>query len=82
MVWKFASRTPVGGQVVEVGGVDIRSEAAELGVADVVEHHQHHVWRAGWPRWRLGPPRPGLAPGAADNAPEIRCRHNWKYGRP
>ncbi len=65
---------PARGQTVDHRRLDVRAVAAELGVADIIEHDQEHVRGAG--RWcRLsGPPRLRVSPVRPDPPAEI-LRH-------
>ena len=55
---------------VDGGGRDLGAVAAEVGVADVVEHDDQHVGRAGGRAARLRPPRSRVLEGAAGDAAE------------
>ncbi len=66
---------PAAGEPVEHGGVHVGSVAAELGEADVVEHHEDDV---GCSLGRLrhgGPPWLRVPPIASDPAPELDSCH-------
>ena len=62
---------PAGGQGVDVGGGQVRAEAAEVGEAGVVEEDDHHVRGVLARVGGLGPPRPGLGLGGGDDAVEL-----------
>src|SRR5581483_654391 len=65
---------------VEVGGFDVRAEAAELRVADVVEHDEQDVRRA-CPRSRLvRPPRLRLPVVPPDPPFELARFHGLQHG--
>ena len=47
----------VGAQFVDIGGLDFRSEATDVGEAKIIGHYQHHVGA-----FRCRPTRPTSAP--------------------
>src|SRR6185437_3043846 len=64
---------PVGRQPVDHRGGDVRAVTPQLGLPDVVEDHQHHVWCPGRRGRVLGPPRLRLPPVPPD--PPHGCQH-------
>ena len=48
---------PFGRHLVDVGGVDLRAVAPQVGEAQIVQQHHHDVGRPFWCPHRLGPPR-------------------------
>ena len=72
---EVAVAQPARGEAVERRRGDVRAEAAELGVPDVVEQHHHHVRRAGRRRRQRRPPRRRVVQRAPDDALELLRLH-------
>ena len=76
----------VGGECVDVGGVDVGSVAAELCEAEVVEQHDDDVGGVFAGVGRFGEPRLGFGVGLADGSlPFAVLLHelfSWLVGRP
>jgi hypothetical protein len=62
-----------GRQPVEHRRPDVRAVTAQLGEADVIEHHQDDIGRTRWRRRHWRPPRRRVAPVPADAAAELLC---------
>ena len=72
---EVAVAQPAAGETVERRGGDVRSEAAELGIADVVEQHHDHVRRALRRGRQRRPPRCRVLQASADDPLELSWFH-------
>ena len=66
---------PAAGEPVERRSGDVRTEATELRIADVVEQHHDHVRRARWRGRQRRPPRCRVLQASADDPLELSRFH-------